>query len=112
MNQHPNQSSAPVSEEEIEKMKNSVDYWENYIKDQQKKRLEAAEVIHNIMKESGLLERGINPADPVFAELSFDLEFQRQVSLHYGLKLNTAKEVDPSKPDVTRWRQRTNAIKV
>jgi hypothetical protein len=89
-----------------------VDKWERYVSEQQEKRVQAAAEVQDIMDASGLSARGVDPTDPAFAELSLDLEFQRQISLHFGLKLDKATPVDPSKPDVSRWRQRTRALKV
>ena len=86
--------------------------WENYVSEQQDKRVEAAAAMQEIMDASGLSARGVDPRDPAFAELALDLEFQRQISLQYGLKLDKALPVDTSKPDVSRWRQRTRALKV
>ena len=103
---------APLREDELQAMEAQVIYWERYVKEQQEKRSEAAAVVQQVMDESGLSARGINPSDPVFAEIALDVEFQRQVSLHYGLKLDKAEPVDLSKPDASRWRQRTRALKV
>lgn len=86
--------------------------WETYVNEQQEKRAEAAAALQDIMDASGLSARGIDASDPVFTELAQDLEFRRQVSLHFGLKLDKATPVDTSKPDPSRWRQRTNALKV
>jgi hypothetical protein len=102
----------PVSDDEIEAMQAKVAYWENYVAQEQRKREEAAAVVQTAMDQTGLSARGINPSDPVFAEIALDLEFQKQVSLHYGLKLDKAQAVDTSKPDASRWRQRTHALKV
>lgn len=89
-----------------------VKKWEKFVEEQQQKRAEAAAQLQDIMDASGLSARGIDPSAPEFAAIAHDLEFQRQVSLHYGLKLDKATPVDTSKPDVTRWRQRTRALKV
>lgn len=89
-----------------------INKWEAYVAEQQEKRVQAAGELQDIMDGSGLSARGVNPADPAFAALALDLEFQRQVSLHFGLKLDKALPVDTSKPDVSRWRQRTRALKV
>jgi hypothetical protein len=86
--------------------------WEAYLALQQERRREAAAALQRVMDESGLSQRGIDPTSAEFAEIAFDPEFQRQVSLHYGLKLDKAEPVDTSKPDVSRWRQRTRAMKV
>lgn len=102
----------PVSEDELKAMASKVDYWENYVQEEQRKRQEAAAVVQAAMDMTGLTARGINPSDPVFAEIAMDLEFQKQVSLHYGLKLDKAQPLDVSKPDASRWRQRTHALKV
>lgn len=110
--QDPSNAAASLSDEELEAMKAKVDYWENYVKEQQERREQAAAVVQSAMDQSGLTARGINPSDPVFAEIAQDLEFQKQVSLHYGLKLDKAVPLDTSKPDPSRWRQRTNALKV
>lgn len=112
---HPKEDANPnscVSDEEIQAMTAKVDYWENYVKEEQRKREEAAAIVQTAMDQVGLSARGINPSDPVFAEIALDLEFQKQVSLHYGLKLDKAQPLDVSKPDASRWRQRTNALKV
>jgi hypothetical protein len=89
-----------------------VDKWERFVEEQQKKRAEAAAQMQEIMDVSGLSARGVDPTAPEFAAIAQDLEFQRQISLHYGLKLDKASPVDTSKPDVSRWRQRTRALKV
>ena len=89
-----------------------VTKWETYLTEQHEKRAEAAAELQDIMDNSGLSARGIDPSDPAFAQLSVDLEFQRQISLHFGLKLDKATPIDTSKPDVSRWRQRTRALKV
>ena len=89
-----------------------VDKWERFVEEQQKRRAEAAAQMQEIMDTSGLSARGIDPTAPEFAKIALDLEFQRQLSLHYGLKLDKASPVDTSKPDVSRWRQRTRALKV
>jgi hypothetical protein len=89
-----------------------VKKWETFVEEQQQKRAEAAAQLQDIMDASGLSARGIDPTAPEFAAIAHDLEFQRQVSLHYGLKLDKATPVDTSKPDVSRWRQRTRALKV
>ncbi len=86
--------------------------WETYVAEQQEKRAQAAGELQDIMDASGLSARGVDPTDPAFAALAQDLEFQRQLSLHFGLKLDKALPVDTSKPDVSRWRQRTRALKV
>lgn len=102
----------PVSDEELKAMTDKVEYWEKYVQEEQHKREEAAALVQAAMDQTGLTARGINPSDPVFAEIALDLEFQKQVSLHYGLKLDKAKPLDVSKPDPSRWRQRTHALKV
>lgn len=107
--QNPNQ---PVSDDELKAMAAKVEYWEKYVQEEQHKRELAAAVVQTAMDQTGLTARGINPSDPVFAEIALDLEFQKQVSLHYGLQLDKAKPLDVSKPDPSRWRQRTNALKV
>lgn len=89
-----------------------VDKWENFLDEQHRKQAEAAAQMQQIMDDSGLSARGIDPTAPEFKEIALDLEFQRQVSLHFGLKLDKAEPVDTSKPDVSRWRQRTRALKV
>jgi hypothetical protein len=89
-----------------------VDKWEAFVEEQQQKRAEAAVQLQDIMDASGLSARGIDPTAPEFAAIADDLEFQRQLSLHHGLKLDKALPVDTSKPDVSRWRQRTRALKV
>ena len=62
------------------------------------------EEIYTFLKQADARELGL--------EIALDLEFQRQLSLQYGLKLDKALPVDRSKPDVSRWRQRTKALKV
>ena len=99
-------------DEELEAMRTKVDYWENYVKEQQEQREQAAAVVQAALDQSGLSARGINPSDPAFALIAQDLEFQKQMSLYYGLKLDKAPPLDTSKPDASRWRQRTNALKV
>ena len=89
-----------------------IEKWEKFVEEQHQKRAEAAAQLQDIMDASGLSARGIDPTAPEFAAIALDLEFQRQVSLHYGLKLDKATPVDTSKPDVSRWRQRTRALKV
>jgi hypothetical protein len=86
--------------------------WENFVEEQKEKRVQAAAQLQEIMDVSGLSAKGVDPSDPAFAEIAEDLEFQRQLSLHYGLKLDKASPIDTSKPDVSRWRQRTSALKV
>ena len=86
--------------------------WENFVQEQHEKRAQAAAVVQDIMDASGLSARGVDPSAPEFAEIALDLEFQRQVSLQFGLKLDKAQPVDTSKPDASRWRQRTRALKV
>ncbi len=89
-----------------------VEKWEQFVAEQHQKRAEAAAVVQEVMDATGLSARGIDPYAPEFAQIAQDLEFRRQLSLHYGLKLDKAAPVDTSKPDVSRWRQRTNALKV
>ena len=89
-----------------------IEKWEKFVEEQHQKRAEAAAQLQDIMDASGLSARGIDPTAPEFAAIALDLEFQRQVSLHYGLRLDKATPVDTSKPDVSRWRQRTRALKV
>jgi hypothetical protein len=108
----PNVAATSLSDEELAAMKSKVDYWETYVKQQQEQREEAASVVQAALDQSGLTARGIDPSNPVFAEIAQDLEFQKQVSLHYGLKLDKALPLDTSKPDPSRWRQRTQALKV
>lgn len=86
--------------------------WEIYVTEQQRERQIAAARVQDLMNESGLSVRGINPLAPEFSEVALDLEFQRQLSLQHGLKLDQVEPVDTSKPDVSRWRQRTRALKV
>ena len=104
--------ASPVPENELSAMEEKVRYWENYLAQQQAGRAEAAARMQQIMDDTGLSARGIDPADQAFAALAEDLEFRRQVSLHFGLKLDKAEPVDTSKPDPSRWRQRTHALKV
>jgi len=99
-------------DEELKAMQDQLAYWERYLKEQQEQRLQAAAVVQEAMDASGLSARGVDPSDPVFAEIALDLEFQKQVSLRYGLKLDQAPPIDTSKPDPSRWRQRTRALKV
>jgi len=96
----------------IEKLNGQLSQWETFVQEQNKKRKEQASVLQDLLNESGLIERGINPLSPEFAEIANDLEFQKQMSLHYGLKLDQAQPIDTSKPDVSLWRQRTRALKV
>ncbi|MEY3006027.1 MAG: hypothetical protein RI942_369 [Pseudomonadota bacterium] len=86
--------------------------WEGFVEEQKQKRAEAAAQLQEIMDVSGLSEKGVDLSDPAFAQIAEDIEFQRQISLHFGLKLDKALPIDTSKPDVSRWRQRTNALKV
>jgi len=97
---------------DLDALEQQVRYWEHYVEEKQKERQASAAIVQDIMNSSGLAAKGINPLAPEFAELALDLEFQRQVSLHYGLKLDKALPVDTSKPDPSRWRQRTSALKV
>ena len=104
--------SASLEDLDLEAMEKKVQYWEQYVEEKQKERQESAAIVQEIMNSSGLAAKGINPLAPEFAEIALDLEFQKQVSLHYGLKLDKAVPVDTSKPDPSRWRQRTSALKV
>ena len=90
----------------------TVAKWDKFLEEQRLKRAQQASELQELMDLSGLSAKGVDPSDPVFAQIAEDLEFQRQLSLHYGLKLDKALPVDTSKPDVSRWRQRTNALKV
>ena len=114
MNQtpHPATPGTAVSDDEIQAMQDQVAYWETYVMQAQRQREEAAALVQATMDESGLSARGINPADPVFAEIALDLALQKQLSLQYRLKLDQAQPVDPLQPDVSRSRQRTSAPKV
>ena len=96
----------------IEKLNGQLQHWETFVQEQNNKRKEQASELQDLLNESGLIERGINPLSPEFAEIANDLEFQKQMSLHYGLKLDQAQPIDTSKPDVSLWRQRTRALKV
>ncbi len=109
---HPTASAPDDVDAFIAEAGAKVEKWEQFVAEQHEKRAEAAAVVQQVMDESGLSARGINPYAPEFAEIAQDLEFRRQLSLHYGLKLDKATPVDTSKPDVSRWRQRTNALKV
>lgn len=90
----------------------TVAKWDKFLEEQRAKRAEAAGQLQDLMDLSGLSAKGVDPSDPAFAQVAEDVEFQRQLSLHYGLKLDKAAPVDRSKPDVSRWRQRTSALKV
>jgi len=90
----------------------TVAKWDKFLEEQRVKRAQQASELQDIMDASGLSAKGVDPSDPIFAQIAQDLEFQRQLSLHYGLKLDQALPVDTSKPDVSRWRQRTSALKV
>jgi hypothetical protein len=90
----------------------TVAKWDKFIEEQRIKRAKQASELQEIMDASGLSAKGVDPSDPIFAQIAQDLEFQRQLSLHFGLKLDQAISVDTSKPDVSRWRQRTSALKV
>lgn len=105
-------AAAGGADEPLAHAKAIVTKWETYLAEQHEKRAAAAAELQDIMDTSGLSARGIDPADPAFAQLAQDLEFRRQISLHFGLKLDKATPVDTSKPDVSRWRQRTRALKV
>jgi hypothetical protein len=106
------QSSPGQAQDTLAHVQAVIDKWETFVKEQQDKRAEAAAQLQEIMDASGLSARGIDPTAPEFAAIAQDLEFQRQLSLHYGLKLDKASPVDTSRPDVSRWRQRTRALKV
>lgn len=106
------QPNSAHQDAELEAMEQQVRYWEKYVEEKQKERQDSAAMVQDIMNVSGLAAKGINPLAPEFAEIALDLEFQRQVSLHYGLKLDKAVPLDTSKPDPSRWRQRTSALKV
>jgi len=108
----PPSGSSSEADEALAHAQAVVTKWENYVSEQHEKRAEAAAELQTIMDASGLSARGIDPTDPAFAQLAQDLEFRRQVSLHFGLKLDKASPIDTSKPDVSRWRQRTRALKV
>jgi len=90
----------------------TVAKWDKFLEEQRAKRAEAAGQLQDLMDLSGLSAKGVDPSDPAFAQVAEDVEFQRQLSLHYGLKLDKAAPIDRSKPDVSRWRQRTSALKV
>lgn len=105
-------NTSTADDPELQAMQAQVEQWEAYVREQQQKRTEAAALVQEAVDASGLSAKGIHPSDPVFAALSEDLEFRRQVSLHYGLKLDQAEPIDTSKPDVSRWRQKTRALKV
>lgn len=111
----PPDNAAPPADDPGDVLANAqaiVEKWEKFVEEQHQKRAEAAAQLQDIMDASGLSARGIDPSAPEFAAIALDLEFQRQVSLHYGLKLDKASPVDTSRPDVSRWRQRTRALKV
>lgn len=107
---HQTAAAAPVDDDAGARA--VVDKWDHFVAEQHQKRAEAAAVVQQLMDQSGLSARGVDPTAPEFAEIALDLEFQRQLSLQYGLKLDKALPVDRSKPDVSRWRQRTRALKV
>lgn len=107
---HP--QGAEAADPELAAMDEKIQYWEQYVKDQQAQRTQAADLVQQVMDQSGLSAKGVDPADPALAEIALDLEFQRQVSLHYGLKLDKATPVDNRKPDASQWRQRTRAMRV
>lgn len=90
----------------------TVNKWNAFLEVQKALRVKQAAQLQEIMDISGLSAKGVDPSDPVFAQIAGDLEFQRQLSLQYGLRLDKAEPVDVSKPDVSRWRQRTRALKV
>lgn len=46
------------------------------------------------MDQSGLSARDVDPTAPEFAGIALNLEFQRQLSPQYGLKLDKAPPVD------------------
>lgn len=96
----------------IQQLNDQLNHWEKFVQEQNDKRKEQASMLQDLLNESGLIERGINPFSPEFAEIANDLEFQKQMSLHYGLKLDQATPIDTGKPDVSLWRQRTRALKV
>jgi hypothetical protein len=96
----------------MNKLNDQLNHWENFVQEQNQKRKEQASMLQDLLNESGLIERGLNPLSPEFAEIANDLEFQKQMSLHYGLKLDKGQPIDASKPDVSLWRQRTRALKV
>ena len=100
------------ADEMLARAQQVVAKWENFVEEQKEKRVQAAAQLQEIMDVSGLSAKGVDPSDPAFAQIAEDLEFQRQLSLHYGLKLDKALPIDTSKPDVSRWRQRTSALKV
>lgn len=100
------------ADEMLARAQQVVAKWENFVEEQKEKRVQAAAQLQEIMDVSGLSAKGVDPSDPAFARIAEDLEFQRQLSLHYGLKLDKALPIDTSKPDVSRWRQRTSALKV
>jgi hypothetical protein len=95
-----------------EDMQAKIAQWEAYLVEQQRLRLKAAAEVQQIMDVSGLSAKGVHPSDPAFAQLAFDLEFQKQVSLQYGLKLEPGEPIDRDKADASMWRQRTSALKV
>jgi hypothetical protein len=99
-------------EEFLKKSQEELQKWEKYVQDQHDVRKQQAAKLQELVDESGLLERGINPLAPEFEDVMKDFEFQKQMSLHYGLKLDQGQPIDTSKPDVSLWRQRTRALKV
>ena len=105
-------SKDDMGDDFLEKSRIELEKWEKYVQDQNEKRKQQAAQMQDLLDESGLVARGINPLSPEFEEVVKDVEFQRQMSLHYGLKLDQAQPIDTSKPDVSLWRQRTRALKV
>jgi hypothetical protein len=104
--------NADLQDEFLKKSQEELQKWEAYVEEQNEIRKQQAAKLQDLVDESGLLTKGINPLSSEFQEVMNDFEFQRQMSLHYGLKLDQALPIDTSKPDVSLWRQRTKALKV
>lgn len=92
-------------------IKAQIAHWDDYLKKQQEQREKAAESLQNLMNESGLTKRGIDPFSDDFKLEKLDLSIQKELSLRFGLGLDRAEEI-PKKPSASRWRQRTSAMKV
>ena len=92
-------------------IKAQIAHWDDYLKKQQLQREAAAASLQDLMNQSGLSQRGIDPFAEDFKLEKLDLSIQKELSLRFGLGLDRAEEI-PKKPSASRWRQRTSAMKV
>lgn len=70
-----------------------IEYWESYVSAQQEKLAEYADQLQKLINESGLVEAGVNPFDPMFKLENIPAEAIDMLEREFGEDIRATESV-------------------